>query len=190
MINAMKGMMFSTRARSWIGDWPDRDCTVVGWSLVLLVLLAVTASAEESWVGKRVIQKDVHFELQVGSKVVDRRGTIEIYRVEQVHDSWLWLHSDQGNLTGWTKIDQVVPLEEAIPFFTGEIHAKTDDPLPYVLRAKVWESRNELDIALGDLNDAIRLDPTHAWVYNWRGILCAKRETMKRRSPITPKRSS
>jgi len=172
MINAMKGMMFSTRARSWIGDWPDWNSTgVVGWSLVLLVFLVVPASAEESWVGKHVIQKDAQFQLQVGSKVVDRRGTIEIYRVKQVHDSWLWLHSDQGNLTGWTKLDQVVPLDEAIPFFTGEIHAKTGDPLPYVLRAKVWKSRNELDIALGDLNDAIRLDPTHAWVYNWRGIL-------------------
>jgi len=172
MINDMNGMMINARARSWIGSWPSWKCArLFGWMPVLLVFLALPARSEESWVGKRVIQKDAHFQLQVGSKVVDLRGNIEIYRVEQVHDSWLWLHSDQGDLTGWTRTDQVVPLDDAIPFFTGEIHEKTDDPLPYVLRAKVWESKNELDIAVGDLNDAIRLDPTHAWVYNWRGIL-------------------
>ncbi|MGC8643671.1 MAG: tetratricopeptide repeat protein, partial [Isosphaeraceae bacterium] len=62
-------------------------------------------------------------------------------------------------------------IDQAIAFFTGVIHAKNDDPLPYVLRARVWEAKNELDIALRDLDDALRLDPTHAWAYNWRGIL-------------------
>ncbi len=159
-------------ATSWMSLWSPRYLAGgLCWSVAVLGITALSARGDESWVGKQVIQRDADFALQVGSKVIDRRGTIEIYSVEQVKDSWLWLHAEQSNLTGWAKADTVVSMDEAIPFFAGEIHANPEDPLPHVLRAKVWLSKNQPDVALKDLNDAIRLDPSHAWVHNWRGIL-------------------
>ena len=128
----------------------------------------------------RVIQKDRNFVLKVGKEVVERRGLIEIYVVEQVHDSWVWLDSKRAGLKGWAKADSVVPLDEAVAYFTRKIQANRDDPIPYVIRAKVWEAKKELDIALGDLNEALRLDPTHAWVYNWRGVLWKEKKAYDR----------
>src|SRR4051812_9383620 len=145
-----------------------------GWrSLAICLILAMvtTPHGAELRVGTRVIQKDAQFELKVGKEVVERRGRIEIYEVEQIHDSWVWLHAELAGLKGWAKAESVVPLDEAIAYFTKQIKANGDDPISYVIRAKVWEAKNDLDIALGDLNEALRLEPNHAWVYNWRGTL-------------------
>ncbi len=39
------------------------------------------------------------------------------------------------------------------------------------MRAMIWQwEKHELDIALADYNEAIRLDPNEASVYNSRGV--------------------
>ena len=169
--------MIHTRVRLWIADrlgWSGPRLLVFPLALTLFMTLPVFG--DDSWVGKQVIQKDRELVLKVGSKVLDRGDRMEIYRVEQVQGPWLWVKSDRSNIQGWAKADEVIPLDQAIAFFTGAIHVKHDDPLPYVLRARVWEAKNELDIALGNLEDAIRFDPAHAWVYNWRGILWREKQ--------------
>ena len=169
--------MIQARPRSCIGNESGLSGSTISMaSLALVLLVSLPAFGEDSWVGKRVIQKDRDFALKVGSKVIDQGDRMDVYRVEQVQGPWLWVKSDQSNLHGWAKADAVIPLDQAISFFTGAIHVKHDDPLPYVLRARVWEAKKELDIALGDLDEAVRFDPTHAWVYNWRGILWRERQ--------------
>ena len=108
------------------------------------------------------------FKLKVGNQFIDLKGKIETYRVEQVNGPWLWLYSTQ--LNGWALADHVVPVEQAIEFFTNYIRSYPGDAYGYTMRAIVWrEERKELDIALADCNEAIRLDPTNAYVYNNRG---------------------
>jgi hypothetical protein len=112
------------------------------------------------WIGKRVVPKYRGFRLKIENQVIDPKR-IETYQVEQVNGPWLWLYATQ--LNGWAPADQVVPFEQAIEFFTDYIRSNPGDAHGYIMRAIIWrEEKKELDIALGDCNEAIRLDPTSA----------------------------
>ena len=120
------------------------------------------------WIGKRVVPKYRGFRLKIENQVIDPR-TIETYRVEQVNGPSLRLYATQ--LNGWSPADQVVPVEQAIEFFTDYIRSNPGDAHGYIMRAMVWRTeKKEFDIALGDCNEAIRLDPTSAYAYTNRGI--------------------
>jgi tetratricopeptide (TPR) repeat protein len=75
-------------------------------------------------------------------------------------------------LNGWAPADHVVPVDQAIEFFTGYIRAYPRDPHGYTMRAMTWhDHKREYDNALGDYNEAIRLNPTNAPGYLNRGNL-------------------
>jgi tetratricopeptide (TPR) repeat protein len=121
------------------------------------------------------VPKYAGFWHKIGNQVLDPKW-IATYRVEQVNGPWLWLYATE--LNGWVPADHVVPVEQAIEFFTDYIRSNPGDAFGYIMRARFWrEERKELDIALGDYNEAIRLDPTTAGVYNHRGLAwIAKKE--------------
>jgi hypothetical protein len=50
------------------------------------------------------------------SQVINTKNRLEIYRVEQVNGPWLWLRARE--LSGWFPPDEVVPVEQAMDFFT------------------------------------------------------------------------
>ncbi len=128
------------------------------------------AAAGPEWIGKRVIQKYRQFQLKVEDRVIDRRHEILTYRVKKVDGPWLWLEAEGLGLAGWAMAEQVVPVEEAIVFFTRYIREFPDDVHGFFMRAIIWyQERNEPELALDDLNDAIRLDPTAAYLWNDRG---------------------
>jgi tetratricopeptide (TPR) repeat protein len=121
------------------------------------------------WIGKRVVPKYQDFKLKIENQVIDPKW-IATYRVEHVNGPWLWLYATQ--LHGWALADQVVPVEQAIEFFTDYIRSNPGDAHGYIRRAIIWrQERKEFDIALGDCNEAIRLDPTSTSVYSNRGNL-------------------
>ncbi len=128
------------------------------------------AAAGPEWIGKRVLQKYRQFQLKVEDRIVDRKHEILTYRVKKVDGPWLWLEAEGLGLAGWAMAEQVVPVEEAIVFFTRYIREFPDDVHGFFMRAIVWyQERNEPELALDDLNDAIRLDPTAAYLWNDRG---------------------
>jgi tetratricopeptide (TPR) repeat protein len=134
------------------------------------------AQAGNGWIGKRVVQKYPGFQLRIENQVIDPKNRLETYTVEQVNGPWLWLHTYE--LNGWAPADQVVPVEQAIDFFTDSIRANPGDPQVYMMRGVIWwRERKELDIALGDFNEAIRLDPKDTDAFNCRGVVWqAKKE--------------
>jgi len=152
------------------------------WIVALGLIAVAPASslarqpADGGWVGKRVVQKYSGFRLKIEKQVIDPNRRLETYRVEQVNGPWLWLHGPE--VSGWALADQVVPVEAAIEFFTDYIRSKPGDAHGYTMRAKLWtEEKKELDNALGDYNEAIRLDPKQAQVYSNRGnVWSAKKE--------------
>ena len=108
------------------------------------------------------------FELKVEKQVVDRRGMLKTYRVEQVNGHWLWLRSDE--LAGWARADQVVPVEQAIAYYTDYIRDHPDEAFGYSMRATLLlDEKKDLDAALNDYAEAIRLDPTTDAVHANRG---------------------
>ena len=172
----------STRhpARQRAGGGPSVGAVVLAAVAIALVLgnpPALNAQAGNGWIGKRVVQRYSGFRLRIENQVIDPKS-IETYRVEQVNGPWLWIRVEGKGLSGWVLADQVVPVEQAIEFFTDYIRTNPGDAYGYTVRARVWlHEKKELDIALGDFNEAIRIDPTEASVYSNRGsIWSAKKE--------------
>ena len=50
-------------------------------------------------------------------------------------------------------------------FFTDHIRSSPGDAFPYAMRALLWQDKKELDMTLGDLNEAIRLDSANRRFY-------------------------
>jgi tetratricopeptide (TPR) repeat protein len=130
------------------------------------------------WVGKRVVEKFSNFALRIDNQVVERsQMEIHIYRVEQFNNGRLRLKAEGVGLAGWATVNDVVPVDDAIDFFTDQIRANPNDVFSYIMRALIWSDvKKELDIALGDLNEALRLDPKLALAYSNRGIVWAYKQ--------------
>ncbi len=120
----------------------------------------ILAQAEPGWIGKRVVPKNSNFTLLVNGEAVDQGGKgIGFYRVEQIDGPSLWLKGEIQGSSGWANADEVVLVEQAVDFFTGQIRAHPDDPFFRATRALLWSDRKASDSALRDYDDAIRLDP-------------------------------
>jgi tetratricopeptide (TPR) repeat protein len=150
---------------------------------VLIVGGGAWASAradEPAWVGRRVFVRPGAV-LKIGRHVVDdsarqsraaRNGSalLRVYRVEHVNGPWLWLVPEHEGVRGWTKTYQVVPYDQAIGHFSGEIRSSPRDPLGYLRRGSVRQDQGDFSGAIADLDEAIRLDPDSALAYYQRGL--------------------
>ncbi len=138
---------------------PLRCFVAVALALVAPTLLR--AQAETDWAGKRVIPRSRTFVLRLDDEPVEAsRKVIAIYRVERVDDGpSLWLQAEGHRLRGSAKPDEVVPVERAVEVFSDQLRAHPQDAFPYLMRAFVRHDQGELDAALRDYDQAIRLDP-------------------------------
>ena len=119
------------------------------------------------WIGKFVVQRDSRLYLATTGKGFNP-ARVSIYRVTQVNGTRLQL--TDGRIYGWTQAERVIPVEEAIDFFTEQIRTHRNAH-NFVARGKVLASKGELDRALADFNEVIRLTPTDPWIYAHRGIV-------------------
>ncbi|MGB2607631.1 MAG: tetratricopeptide repeat protein, partial [Isosphaeraceae bacterium] len=131
--------------------------------------------AEDSHVGKRVITQPGTV-LKVGNQVVDDEGVgkelargknqnvFRTYMVKQANGPWLFLVAEGSSAKGWAPAANVILFDQAIDYITGQIRANPGDWAKYVWRANVWLKRKELDTAIADYNEAIRLNPGSAGV--------------------------
>jgi len=131
----------------------------------------VQAQAEQGWIGKRVVQKLGDFVLRDNGEPVERGGkAIDFYRVEQADGPSLFLRAERQGLSGWATAGDVVPVEQALDFFTQQIRAHPRDAFLHAMRAFLWRDKREFDNALRDDNEAIELDPKNAANYCNRGF--------------------
>jgi tetratricopeptide (TPR) repeat protein len=152
----------------------------LGSAMVLGLPFTLQAQEDEGWLGKRVVQKYDTFRLGLGGQGVVPK-MIHTYRVEKVNGQVLWIRVEGQGPSGWAPADQVVPVEQAIEFFTDYIRTHRTEAFGYVMRARIWRmEKKDLDRALTDYGEAIRLDPTRAWVYVGRATAWhAKKEYQK-----------
>ncbi len=135
-------------------------------SLLLLLACSPFARAEDPLVGKRVVVIRDNATLEASGKEVAKVSECSVFTVGAVEGSWLWIKSERAYL----RRADVVPFDEAIGHYTRLLEAnKTANN--YSNRAKLWRLKGELDLALGDMNDAIRLNPTESVWFLKRGIL-------------------
>ena len=138
------------------------------WLFVSVALAfppAAHAQAASPWVGTKVVTKQKTV-LKIRGTVVDDEKEHRIYTVETVNGDWLWLVS--GSVAGWVRSGEVVPFDQAIDYYTRFIQAGQGD-WAYNMRGLIWIDKKEYDIAIGDINDALRLDPRRRSAWNNRG---------------------
>jgi hypothetical protein len=112
---------------------------------------------DNHWLGTRVVQKYDNFPLRVDDKPVVRSGTLTpIYCVKRTDGNRFWLEAEDFGVKGWCSRDQVVPVEQAIQFFTEAVRTQPDDTFPYIMRSLIWSDRRDYTHALADLDEPIR----------------------------------
>jgi tetratricopeptide (TPR) repeat protein len=88
------------------------------------------------------------------------------YRVERTDGSRLLLAVPSQGLRGWAWSRTVIPLAQAESYFSYVIRIKPGDPFPHLMRGLVRHQANDLEPAIADLDEALRLDPKNvaAWI--------------------------
>jgi tetratricopeptide (TPR) repeat protein len=145
-----------------------RDSGRANWAFVLAatvaLVLAVPALSQtqqpqqSAWVGQVVVPKSPNFTLTNAEKSSVAKGPPAIYHVSLASGNALLMST--AGLVGWALVDQVVPLEQARSFFTGQIRAHPGVSFNYMMRALVGlATGDDPDTSLVDLNEALRLAP-------------------------------
>ncbi len=124
-------------------------------------------------IGQRVVPKHRDFTLRATEDGPERAAKMAIYRVDEVKGGSLRL-TPPGGPGGWGDAVQVVPVDEAVEFFSDVISKSPRDPHNYAMRAMVLLfEREDPAHALADCDGAIRLDPQYAFARGVRGAVRA-----------------
>jgi tetratricopeptide (TPR) repeat protein len=129
----------------------------------------VTASAQQ--VGDRIVVTTRKAPLRSQD---DTTGTVpkgNILVIKNVNGDWFWViysGGKTGTVKGWINRSDVVPYSQALDFFNEELK-RNPTAWTYTRRGMIWNEKGENDIAIGDFNEAIRLDPKFENAYNNRG---------------------
>jgi tetratricopeptide (TPR) repeat protein len=158
--------------------------------LGLLVALSLTATgpcrslaaepASKPSIGQRVVPKRPDFKLRDTEGGPGRSAKIAIYRVDRVDGDYLQVKAEGGS-TGWAETGHVVPVEQAVEFFSGAIKQSPRDPYNHTMRAIVLLFEHEdVPHALGDCDRAIQLDPNNVLAHGIRGAARAATQDFSR----------
>lgn len=146
----------------------SRVFSIVVLTLVPSVFAAFTANAADSSAlkGKRVVVIRDKAPFYVTGGTSGTAAECSVFTVDYVKGTWLWVKAQKAYL----KTSDVVPFDEAIGYYTRRL--ETDrSAANYERRGKIWRLKGELDLALGDLNEAIRLNPNLSRLYGDRGLM-------------------
>ena len=153
--------------------------------LTLAVVMSLPAAPARSmaaspWIGRSVVQKVNPLVLRrEGGSVENPQNRLPIYHVVGVNGPWLWLRAP--GLEGWADATEVVPVEQAVDYYTEHIRVSPENSFYYGMRAMIrLQMSKEYDLALADYTQAIRLDKTSAHVYNNRGLIYVAKKDYER----------
>jgi tetratricopeptide (TPR) repeat protein len=106
-----------------------------------------------------VVQRTNTLDLRHRDTKTATRGLSEIYHVEQVDGDQLLLWDSHQSIRGWVSRGSVVPLNDADVFFSERIRSNGTDAFAFWMRGVVGRGVGNLDQALTDVTEALRLVP-------------------------------
>jgi Flp pilus assembly protein TadD len=150
------------------------------WTLALVLTFPGWAHAQEkSWKGKTVILKDgvvVLFNQEPGGPQVVL-GHLLYITYKALDDQDGKLRVSQGGIEGWVEKDKMLPIDEALDYFTAAIANNPQISFFYSRRAAVYRWKGDHERALKDQDETIRLSPLEPAYFNNRAIShAAKRD--------------
>jgi len=91
--------------------------------------------------------------------------------VQRVEHDEVWIKGNGFGDTGvgWVEKQDVIALEDAIPYFTSRIARDSNDWDAFLRRAESEHALNQRDAAIADYTTAIRLHPDKSFLYLRRG---------------------
>jgi tetratricopeptide (TPR) repeat protein len=148
---------------------------IVRLSAVLVSLIAAEAGAAEDWIGQVVVLRPgVGLQEAVTTEgPAPRRGAspddYRLYRVVTVEKGRFYLNGGDEKPSGWARAEDILTLDQALIILEREIVDHPDQAWRRVQRAIIWGGKEDYLRAIGDCNEAIRLDPKLARAYLVRG---------------------
>ena len=117
-----------------------------------------------------IVQKRPDFSVQAGSEPIERTLVIDVWRVEKVDGSRVFLTGETFGITGWALSDHIISVESGVEYFSRQIRERPGDGFAYVMRARIWRDQGVFDRAMADASEAIRVQPGCAIAYEARAI--------------------
>jgi tetratricopeptide (TPR) repeat protein len=147
-----------------------RPAALLAVALGLCAPTPARAQGQEGvdWVGRLVMPKSPALVLRDGPRNIAMAGRCP-YWVKQAVGRQLLLEPDGAGAGGWVSAAQVVPVEQAVDYFTGRIRNDPRDAYAYIMRAICWLRSQDGDRMLADLQQAVALEGESAEFYLLRG---------------------
>jgi tetratricopeptide (TPR) repeat protein len=141
----------------------------------LLPLILMTASTRVvfgddlgDWIGHDVMVKASRYRPRSGGRVAPR-AIVCVRTAKQVKGDWLSVGD------GWVRRSEVVPLEDAVGWFTAQIE-KRPSAFDYVSRGAARCVQGDYEGAAEDCAAALRINPRLDYAYYHRAAALAKQE--------------
>ena len=138
-------------------------------SLILMATLFVSpVLGQDDWLGRKFMPKE-GCAIKIGNREIPTKGVPLPHVVQQISGDWLWVGE------GWVQKSRVVPLEQAIDYYTDYLRSHPNSAWAYNLRGWARYESGDYDNAVTDDSEAIRLAPQDAMAYNNRGAAWQKK---------------
>ncbi|HQU46906.1 MAG TPA: tetratricopeptide repeat protein [Pirellulales bacterium] len=148
----------------------------VVFRLLWLMLLAASASRaygedHQHWVGRAVMPRSARCRPRVGGRVAPT-SIVCVRTVERVKGDWLSVGD------GWLRYNEVVPVEEAVAWFTAQLEQRPS-AFGYLSRGAARCAQGDYDGAGTDCAAALRINPRLYTAYYHRAAARAEQGRFK-----------
>jgi Tfp pilus assembly protein PilF len=153
------------------------------WILPVILLLPGQAPCqEESWKGKTLILKagSVPFFNQEPGGMQLSLGNLRHFSYKALDDKDGKLRLSQGGFEGYVDKNHMLPIEQAVDYYTAALQNNPNVSSYYSRRAAAYRWKGEHDKAIKDQDQTIRLNPREAAYFNNRGVSYASKRDFDR----------
>lgn len=151
---------------------------VLWWRLVGAQPAPAQLTQPNSWAGRRIVSLQGFGNYFVTGKDgkpepvnPDGLGVNIVTMVHHVEGERVWIKANGAGdaPVGWIKKEQVILLEESVPYFTALIDRDGQDWDAYLRRAESEHAQNQREAAIQDYTRAIKFHPRESFLYLRRG---------------------
>jgi tetratricopeptide (TPR) repeat protein len=161
---------------------PGLTSLIVLLNVALFGPMAIAATWQEPsesvepWLapGSEVVLKGPDIPLRDGEWLALSRDHLT-FTIEKVSGKRLLLASHDKSQCGWMLREYVLPLDQAVEYFSREIERIPHDADAYWMRGRIWAYRSEDERAIADFDRAIELRPDQAHYYARRALILMRR---------------